>query len=332
MKLYIWEGLISAVPGTETYSETIKNSTASSGDSVIPLNAYLNDYISLNHTPQNNTVLTDSDRGIWFLVTVEYATADPSDTGVLYSSAVTFAGQGYSYGYETENLTDVPGYIALDGREFKVSRSSNFIVPIYCPNEDLEKLSIYSYPNNEISANITKTITTDSSGIIQLLNVDCSQTSEDATIEILYGDGGETLIELEIVDEQRYTPVEIIFVNRYGQDQSITFFKERNNKVGIENESYKNRGDASNVGKHQTLIYNPNGSQSFKVTSGWVPESYNETLQQLLLSKRCWERIGDTILPLECKTTSLNFLTQTNNDLIQYSLDFEYAFDLINTK
>jgi len=332
LKLYIWTGLKTDVPVTATYSVTITNSNSSSGNSTIPLNAYINDYISLNHSTVIGTQLSDSNRGVWIRITVEYLTPDASDTGVLYASDTTFAGAGYSFGDEGLNVVSVPEYLAIDGREFNVARNSRFIVPIYCQNEDLQKLSVYSYPDNEMTHNITKTISNHSNEVIQYLSVDTSETNEDTTIEIAYGDlTPQTIITLNVIDEQRYQPTEIVFVNRYGCDQSITLFKERKDKVKITNQSFKSNGGQPADGYHQSRTINPNGSKSFSAYSGWVDESFNDTLTELMLTKRCWERIGDQLKPLKVLTQSTGFKNTTNDDLIQYSIEFEYAFDLINT-
>ena len=84
------------------------------------------------------------------------------------------------------------------------------------------------------------------------------------------------------------------------------------------------------VKEGQKQIFNNNGAIKYKVNSGWVDETFNENLQQLLLSERVLWTKGNTKLPIRINTKSINKEKNINNKKINYSLDFEMAFDTIN--
>jgi len=57
-------------------------------------------------------------------------------------------------------------------------------------------------------------------------------------------------------------------------------------------------------------------------------------MKQLLLSEQVWMTktidTRPTILPVNVKTQSLQYKTSVNDKLINYTIDFDYAFDKIN--
>jgi hypothetical protein len=130
------------------------------------------------------------------------------------------------------------------------------------------------------------------------------------------------------IEECKYTPVLCDFINRYGGWQTITFFKAQTNAVSVKGSEYNLLPDAIdyNIYKGQSKVFNINGTQTVKLNTGWVDENYNELITDLLLS--------ETVLldnkPVKVKTQSHTFKTQLKDKMINFELDFEYAFDLIN--
>jgi hypothetical protein len=81
-----------------------------------------------------------------------------------------------------------------------------------------------------------------------------------------------------------------------------------------------------NPKRPQTASLNVNGKQGIKLNTGWVPENYSELIQDLLLS----ETILLDDVPVEIKTQSTDIKTSLKDRNINYEMDFEYAFNLIN--
>ena len=52
--------------------------------------------------------------------------------------------------------------------------------------------------------------------------------------------------------------------------------------------------------------------------------------RQLLLSDKVWIEINSQTLPVNIASSSLQFKTQLNDKLINYTIDVDYAFDKIN--
>ena len=130
------------------------------------------------------------------------------------------------------------------------------------------------------------------------------------------------------IEECKYTPVLCDFINRYGGWQTITFFKAQTNAINVKGSEYNLLPDTIdyNIYKGQSKVFNINGTQTVKLNTGWIDENYNELITDLLLS--------ETVLldnkPVKVKTQSHTFKTQLKDKMINFELDFEYAFDLIN--
>lgn len=130
------------------------------------------------------------------------------------------------------------------------------------------------------------------------------------------------------IDECKYTPVECSFVNRFGGWQTITFFKALTNTISVKGTEYKltQQSIAYSSLKGQTKTMNINGKQTVKLNTGWVDENYSELITDLLLS--------ETVLldgkPVIVKTQSSDLKTTLKDKNINYEIDFDYSFNLIN--
>lgn len=130
------------------------------------------------------------------------------------------------------------------------------------------------------------------------------------------------------IEECKYTPVLCDFVNRYGGWQTITFFKAQTNSISTKVTDYKLTQDTINyntsIGQFKTM--NINGKQTVKLNTGWVDENYSELITDLLLS--------ETVLldskPVTVKTQGSDLKTTLKNKNINYEVEFEYAYNLIN--
>ena len=56
----------------------------------------------------------------------------------------------------------------------------------------------------------------------------------------------------------------------------------------------------------------------------------NVTIEELFLSENAWIRMGSQTLPLLAKSKSMAYKTSVNDNLIDYTVDFEFAFNKIN--
>jgi hypothetical protein len=132
----------------------------------------------------------------------------------------------------------------------------------------------------------------------------------------------------EEICEPKYTPITCTFINRYGGWQFLTFFKANSQSIDTTSKDFNMLPSSVdyNVLKGQKRAFNQQGKQKIKCNTGWVDENYFELIQDLLLS--------ETVLldnkPVMVKTQSSEYKTGLKDKNINYEIEFEYNFGLIN--
>ncbi len=137
----------------------------------------------------------------------------------------------------------------------------------------------------------------------------------------------------------------IIFINKFGVQQDLWFFLKETKTLARRNENYKtniltypstNNPATYSISNAPNKTFNTTAKQSFTLSSGYYSENANNFFEELLLSEYVWlERINkvtesEDIVPVKVKKSSLKFKTSVNDRLVEYTIEFEEAFDYIN--
>ena len=241
----------------------------------------------------------------------------------------------------TESLVDSTDYIATDGySEFADSvnyNGGNYLLDqktyYYHSGSNAGFILVYVQSNDKIRW-------TDSEGTLYLSSAlgnawyyvpRCynSRFTEPWIVEVLNSSNVmQAQWTFKPVEECLYTPVKVDFINKHGAFQREFFFKASNDNIEVTNKDYNlmQPYNYSLTGGQRTT-YNQNGKQSIKVNSGWVEEDFKDNLKQLMLS----EKVLVDEKPAILKTKSIELNKSINTKQINYSLEFEFAYDLINS-
>ena len=137
----------------------------------------------------------------------------------------------------------------------------------------------------------------------------------------------------------------ITYINKYGVQQDLWFFLKETKNLARTNEGYKSNtitypsgGATYNVKNAPNKVFNTQAKQTHTLSSGYYPEFANQQFEELLLSEYVWFHkptsgigVGTYIVvPVKVKTSSVAFKTSVNDRLIEYTMEFEEAFDYIN--
>lgn len=188
-------------------------------------------------------------------------------------------------------------------------------------------ITIISYPANTINESIATPTSLDSNELVKYITVNVSEAPNEEYIEVVYN--GQT-ITLLITEECRFTPYDINFINKDGEQQVLTMFKKRTDNISVTSEDFESDRGQPLAGNHQFVKYNIQAKKEFKLNTGFISENLNDTIQQLFLSSRVWILENAVLTPVNIKGRSLEFKTRQNDRLINYELNFEYAFNEIN--
>lgn len=187
--------------------------------------------------------------------------------------------------------------------------------------------TVISYPTNEINESFNTDTTFQAVELVKYIWVNLEDITNDTYVEIVYN--GVT-ITLDIVEECRYTPVNIMFQNKEGAEQTLQFFKARTDNLDVKAEVYESDRGQPSAGFHQFVRYNVQAKKKFKVNSGFMLEAMNTSFEQLLMSERVWWLDGTTAKPVNVASTSFEYKTRQKDRLINYEIEFEFAFNEIN--
>ena len=128
---------------------------------------------------------------------------------------------------------------------------------------------------------------------------------------------GVEVVKVITLEECLYTPIKVTFVNKFGAFQVFD----------LATLTYK-------TNQHQRTQFLVNGADSITMNTGFIPEDYNQVMEQLMLSEQVWATfITDTeelIRPLVPKTKTFTHKTKLNDKLINYTIVFDIANNKIN--
>ena len=317
LDLYIYDGLVTDIPSEPQYQikkqriDTHNNITLEIGELIRDyLSVYFNDdYISYTK---------------WARAVVTYF--DNSDHPFTYDNPKVFE------------------YIAFDGYGFcedgtnpELQRhaliSSN---NIYIPENTAGKFPIFAEGVGKVTIDSTDTQITDSGNTNQKIQY-ISIPANSNEIKVYDTDDTTLLKTVSITNvcEPKFTPYKITFVNKYGAFEDLYMFKKTTEQLNVTSDLYKRNTIANstatyNTSEGQRSRYNVNGVTNIKLNTGFIIEDMNTTIEELFLSENVWIRYENKTLPILPKSQSLDFKTSLNDKLINYTIDFEFAFDKIN--
>jgi lipoprotein-anchoring transpeptidase ErfK/SrfK len=238
--------------------------------------------------------------------------------GGYSSSATTHKGfDGYGTFMEGINPT-VSSYewliekdVIKDGYYFYAPLGVSGVVPV-------STNSVLSYTGFDTSNPQTISLATPIGNVlVNIIRVNCSR----------YGEGNK-----------------ITFVNKYGALQDLWFFLKSVKTTTSTKETYNantitiSGGNATySVNNPTKTVFNKSANQKIILSSGYYPEGANPFFEDLMLSKQIWLTQADPydpsteqVVPVIINTSSFTYKTSLNDKLIEYTMEFDMAFDYIN--
>lgn len=355
MELYIYTGILTTnKPATPQYTIT-KSEIATNNYVVFEISELVRDYLDIefNGEYDSQTVWVESD--------IELFNSSGTSLGTSNTDYIALDG----YGYFEDGINPELSRTYLQSN-YKLTRPSdtNLRVPVF--TEDTDSVSfLYKGEVKRVQAISSSTNT---NGQIEYITVSGSDNT-DTYKERVLADGGTfednslldaflDRVDIGLVDElyinsdsgtevikisqepcSKYEPYKITFVNKFGALQDMWFSLKSTESLNTTGETYKaNVVDFNTLTyatyKPQVAQYNKLGKESITLNTNYISEDYNEVIKQLMMSEQVWiTKLTDTeeVLAVIPKTQNVTYKTSLNDRLVQYTVDFEYAFDKINT-
>ncbi len=352
LKLFIWNGSSSSQPSAETYN------IRKSGVQIVffEIAELIRDYLDTTFDGDY------SGQAVW--VSTSLFAYDSNDNEVADDGESFVAFDGYNYFEESRGIS-IPNPIMITNRKLFVLEDNTFRVPIYTATSP----TVTFLKDNQIVGSTSFTPSNQSSEQIKYVSIYGSDTNWDSFKERVLEDGGTDYesnkcleayfndysigavdkivvsdsdgiqtVNVKILEECKYEPKKVTFVNKFGALQDMYFFKKSVESMNVTKESYKSNildsNMAYNSSNHVYRDFNVVGKESITLSSGFLSEEYNEVFKQMMLSEKVWitniTDDGEQVLPINVKTGDITYKTSLNDKLVQYTIEFDKSFDTIN--
>lgn len=330
IELFLWNGTGSA-PASPQYTLSKLISATNNIKTEYNISPYIREYITFNTRQQPYNAWTASQTTQYVNVKVKryklvsgtYTLLDTTD--YLGYNGFGYYEEGFNPTLNYDILHDEGTFNYLyDGLAPSVfaSRRPGFIM--------VKTGTSYKarYRNLVTAVEFTQALT--NNALIDVLRVYQNNFSSGNVLEIL-NTGDAVIWSATFIPNQncKYDPVLCDFVNKYGCWQRTYFYAASNDTLTVDSQEYNLMQTNTNYNtiQGQRQVFNNNGKKSIKVNTDWVTEDYKELLRQIMLSEKII--INNYPAKLNSKTTEL--FKNINTKMINYSLEFEFAFDVINS-
>jgi len=359
LNLYIWVGDKTSVPTNPIYTLRKSATTPTTGNPRVTFETseLIRDYLDIEFDGNY------SGQGVW--VRTDLDIYNSSNVSIIDYDYISIAFDGYQYFEENSVISN----LMITNRKLFVLEDNTFRVPI---DTSLNNPTVTFVKDNEVIATQTFTSSNQSSEQIRYVSIYGDTTNWDSFKERVLESGGtdyesnkcleayfndysigavdkiiisntnanvkDITVDVTILDECKYEPKKVTFVNKYGALQDMYFFKKSVKKMNIKKESYKsnilNSLNGYSTSNHVYKDFNVVGKELVTLSSGFLSEEYNEVFKQMMLSEKVWvtniNDDGEQVLPINVKTSNITYKTSLNDSLVEYTFDFDNSFNVIN--
>ena len=331
------------IDGSDRYT-IVKNKSATSDFLYFEISELIRDYLDIVYsTTINAATLSEVVE-----VTTTWYNAINAGGSVIGSPTVTtnFAIDAYGYFEQGKNPTTQQGVMVSlsEGNSrstiYKL-KGADFRIPF-----DLNNTDTISYIKNGVTL-FTQTVLPSATQVFGYTDTSFVLTDEIDQVEFENTLGGTFTIEIKLIEECKYNPAKVTFVNKFGAFEDIYFFKKSTESIRTKSDSYKSslsQGDGNySILNHQKKVLNVESSKTITLNTGYIGgigrqtgggfipnNSSNAAIQELMQSEQVWMQLDGVTTPMNVEESSLTFKTSLNDKLVDYTMDFSYAYDTIN--
>lgn len=354
--LKIWNGLKTSPPSTAQYSLRKDLTVPTTGNkyATFEVAELIRDYINITF---DGTYSCDA---VW--VIFGFTIYDSSGSPLSGAGGTSLLLDGYGY-FEQGADPVFAGALMIDNEVIWRPEDENIRIPVLCDEKDAEVVMLskgspvrtetltgsnvasdvikYASVSGDVSAdNYKQRVLT--SGIFEdnplLWDID-NYVDINIVDEIrVYRNGAYEKVDVRTMNCDRYPDRKVTFVNKNGALQDIYFFAKETESISITSERYKSnminlQTSSYSTTQHQYQQFDKQAKENITLNTGFVSEDYNEVIKQMMMSEQVWltrtTNTDSNIYPVIPVTNSVTMQTSLNDKMVNYTIDFEYAFDKI---
>ena len=331
IEIYLWNRPYSE-PATPTVQLTNDYNQATNRANQYNISSYISSFIENIAPNTSETVQQDEDK-MWCYCTVKAYFKLDGEFALLdtYNIIGVYGYNSYLGGYNQSNTNDIQLltptenviYFNRDSGipyvNMLVNHTGDSIEVVWSDADETYNELILSSANSNRVYLMSVPVTPS----YQNLSGKSTMTINNISTETVIG-----TYNVEDICEKKYQPMLCSFINKFGGWNFITFFKANSETIttkGIDYNLLPNSIDY-NPQRGQKKRFNIVGSKTIKTNTGWVDENYDELITDLYLS----ETILLDGVPVVLKTQTTPLKTYLKDKVINYTVEFEYAYNIIN--
>jgi len=327
---------------------TLQKKPLTGEDSVsFDISELVNDFIEqkfINNTPLTGYNVSADTQSVWVTVVTS---ARESDGTIIGSTTTTnyLAQEGYNDFKDGVNYTTEPTAM-ISGNYIQYNKGDYIYLPV-----NVERVNSVNFKYN--GSSISTYSVSDNGNANQKVDYSYYLTAQEIDeIEITYDTTQTESITVKEIEECKYPVHKIVFLNRWGAFQDLFFFKKSVESLESRSENFnrsifqarqvyytERQGECEenynynvySTTAHAKKTFNANATESISLNTGFVPESMNPYFEELMVSEYVWLiDENDVVYPVNLKDSSFTYKTGLNDRLINYTMNFEKSFDLVN--
>lgn len=345
VELFIWEQG-ETEPATPTYTLSKKAASTTQTKNIYNISNYVKEFIDNISPPFSSVILKYTKAWKYIKVKRYYSTTPNNASPTLLDTTTYVAANGYTSYLDGYNNSIDNTFISMNlfqqNKVYKYYESGN---------SDFPSLSFFIDYNNdadEYKVRYSNFNTTPITNEVTILNGDdekeylfsiCINPNsldfiDGCKLEMLKNNVVIATYIFKAECETKYLPMRVDYVNKLGAWDFITFFKARTENWEVKNKEYQLLPNDINYNplRGESKAFNYEAKQSIKVNTGWLDESYNELIKDLMVSETIllYDYETETTKPVKLKTMTTDLKTSLQDKMINYQIDFEYNYNQIN--
>lgn len=324
IELFLWNGNTTPMPSSPAYTLSKKIPSSSNPATYYDLSPYIREFINHDTLQTITTSNANTPAGQWCWVGIKLYKKISSIFIQVGTTQTRKAFEGFTYYNEGYNFNLSRIHLAEGTYNYYLDGSGN------TGHITIENISGDSIKWTNLSTGASFSTSLGLTNVQDYPRVYSTYLNDGNKVEIINGGSTIWTATFQPKDECKYTPIRCDFVNRYGAWQTEWFYKSSNTSVSMENTEYNLMQSVYpnySIQEGQRKTFNTNLKQQIKVNTDWVSEDYSEVIKELMAS----ERILLDKSPVKINTKATELFKSINTHMINYQLDFEYSYDLINS-
>jgi hypothetical protein len=329
-QIFVWSGT-TTIPATPIVTIERRPDQYGGGRAWIDIHKIVKQYVTTEYLV-NGTYKPNIGNGVMNMAVKVGGIWDTGSTTAI-SSNVFLSTAGWEYTMDGFNANFASKYVYTDKSFMELTTETDSYYLFYDATR-VTSISVgaYSISPNAVGASGTKIQGVD---IVQLLTA-AGQTGNNVNVSFNYS-GGAVVIPVRYQCQNKFGEVDVHFLNRYGTYETMVFNAVSRRTQNITRESYQRAmyrqtdlGANWTYGVPITTNFMTNATTQLVVNTNWVDESYNEIIQQLMVSENVLVIDGSDVVSARITDSAFAEKKRVNEKLIQYTLTLEFNQPLIN--